>query len=126
MPNSCPFKESVLREVEALKKQREEEKEKQREEARERKRAQQSGNLEGLVNRAQNQQVQHDSQKGSGSSEQIGQKPAKKEENSLKAHYKEFKKVLDASDVILEIVDARDPLGTRCKQVVINIELFST
>lgn len=117
IPNQCPFKEDILKEVEIMKKQNEEEKRKQRETAREKKReALAKSGLQGLVNRAENKQLAHESMEVDSIHEKI-KEAITNQEKSLKAYYKEFKKVLDAADVILEIVDARDPLGTRCKQV---------
>eukprot|EP00117_Sycon_ciliatum_P048531 scpid66020/ scgid34544/ Guanine nucleotide-binding protein-like 3-like protein len=34
-----------------------------------------------------------------------------------KAYYREFRKVVDAADVVLQVLDARDPLSCRCVQV---------
>ncbi|KAI8836366.1 P-loop containing nucleoside triphosphate hydrolase protein [Chytridium lagenaria] len=38
-------------------------------------------------------------------------------DNSKKAYYKEFQKVVEMSDVILQVLDARDPSRCRAKQV---------
>lgn len=35
-------------------------------------------------------------------------------EGSKKAYYREFKKIVEVADVVLEVLDARDPLGSRC------------
>ncbi|QSL66311.1 hypothetical protein MERGE_000689 [Pneumocystis wakefieldiae] len=40
-----------------------------------------------------------------------------KKENSLKAFNKTFKEVIEASDIVLYILDARDPEGTRSQQI---------
>ena len=38
-------------------------------------------------------------------------------QTARKAYYREFRKVVDASDVVLEVLDARDPMSCRCLQV---------
>ncbi|KAL0481881.1 nuclear GTP-binding protein [Acrasis kona] len=40
---------------------------------------------------------------------------------SKKAYYREFKKVVEQSDVIIEVLDARDPIGCRCIDIEKNI-----
>jgi len=106
-----------LKEVEALKKQKEEEKRKRKEAWKEQKRQQLANqSLEGLVNEANDKQSAYKAIEVNLNEDGI-KKAANKEESSLRAYYKEFKKVVDAADIILEVVDARDPLGTRCKEV---------
>ena len=39
------------------------------------------------------------------------------EAGTSKRIWEELYKVIDSSDVIVEVIDARDPLGTRCKHV---------
>jgi nuclear GTP-binding protein len=34
-----------------------------------------------------------------------------------KKYFKEVRKVLENADIILEVIDARDPMGSRCKEI---------
>jgi len=52
---------------------------------------------------------------------------AEAEQNYAKRrwYFKEMKKVIAMSDVILEVVDARDPLGCRCKEIEMKVQQMS-
>ncbi|KAG6460826.1 guanine nucleotide-binding protein-like 3 homolog [Manduca sexta] len=124
IPNVCPFKEEILKEVEAVKKHKEEERQKRKEQAKLEKQKKleekKNGNvsLDNMVANAATRGKVHDAFKGEEiPSNDIEFGKDRKQENSLKTYYREFKKVISEAEVILEIVDARDPLGTRCVQV---------
>lgn len=123
IPNICPFKEDILKEV-AEHKQRQEDERQQKREQWKLERIQQQTSQKGkslleIVESANMRDAIHDAMNDCKSTTR-GEKQYKNEkstENSLKTYYKEFRKVIETADVILEVVDARDPLGTRCIEV---------
>lgn len=121
IPNLHPFKEELLRKEELRRVAAEEahEAERTRRKA-EKQRAKQGGGaaaaagggggLAGLVASAQKRGAEFEMLEHDASSAEMGELS----EGSRKAYYREFRKVVDAADVLLEVLDARDPLGCRC------------
>lgn len=116
VPNICPFKEEILNEVAEEKKRQEVERQQKKELLKQRKLEMKGQTLEKLATDAANRDANHE-EKDDGEDEEEMMNTAGRKETSLKAFFKEFKKVVEAADVILEVVDARDPIGTRCEEV---------
>ncbi|XP_059800650.1 guanine nucleotide-binding protein-like 3 isoform X2 [Hypanus sabinus] len=111
VPNDAPFKEDILHEAEQRKQKLEELKQKQKlarqkEVAKKRKLESKKGNPDIIEKPLKCAPIKE-------------QKALVKfeEKNSRESLGGELNKVIDASDVVLEVVDARDPLGYRCPQV---------
>lgn len=116
VPNICPFKKEVLEEVEEFKQKQEELRQKERERQKaQRQEELRSKTLQSMVADAEKRQDQFSPE--AAEEDEYANVMNGGKENSLKAYFKEFKKVVDAADVVLEVVDARDPLGTRCAEV---------
>ncbi|XP_053171393.1 guanine nucleotide-binding protein-like 3 [Scomber japonicus] len=113
VPNSAPFKEEVLREAEQRRLQIEEEKErrkqaKKEERAQKRKKEKEDSSKETDVKAKRARQDEN---------ETLSDKRITPDRNSKQFLCSELNKVIDASDVVLEVLDARDPLGCRCPQL---------
>ncbi len=112
IPNMFPFKEQTLKELQD-RKEREEAEKKRRKEARKKEHAKRRS-LQGLVNDAEKRGKLFDKKE-----------KLKKEQDSMEisqrrtgsSYIKEFRKVVENADVLLEILDARDPLGCRCLEM---------
>ena len=121
VPAECPFKDKVLAEAQEALDKRNEERETRRKELKERRKAGKAGKLSEVRGQTLESLVASARQRGKLHEAGTGVMGAVKEkgvsDRSAKAYYREFKKVIEAADVILEVLDARDPLGSRCKEV---------
>ncbi|XP_028853603.1 guanine nucleotide-binding protein-like 3 [Denticeps clupeoides] len=111
VPNSAPFKEEVLREAEQRKIRLEELKQKnklanQQERAKKRKQARDAASAaaEPKAKKVKKERRQ-----------KKPQAPTNKSDKRFRCA--EINKVIEASDVVIEVLDARDPLGCRCPQL---------
>lgn len=120
LPNLWPFKENFVRQMEKKRAHEVEMKEKQKQE---RKLLKQHSKTAGdsLDNYMQDVASKNDEferkeqlvgDKGDGVNELNTWK-----DNSKRSYYRELKKVITKADVILQVLDARDPLGCRCTQM---------
>lgn len=109
IPNEWPFKEQELKALEARRARALEELEQKKAARKERAQKRKLGLLDEDTNASIEEQSLGEDKRADPSREFI-----KSRDNSDKAFYKELVKVIEASDVILEVLDARDPLGTRC------------
>ncbi|NXH30634.1 GNL3 protein, partial [Myiagra hebetior] len=112
IPGAAPFKEELLREAEQRKQRLEELKQKQklnRQKEHEKKRK-----LEAKKNAAK---IKEKAEGKESPGKSKGKTNKQLNKNSKKSFCRELMKVLEASDVVLEVLDARDPMGCRCPQL---------
>ena len=131
IPNLFPFKEQMLDQMER-KMNMDREMEAQLKDLRNATRTLPSGSLENYAAEVNAKVLQFEEETKKGGltdaeirdatnlmikSGEINDPEARKMAQSRRAYYKELKKVVDASDVIIEVLDARDPEGCRNKEI---------
>ncbi|CAB1443519.1 unnamed protein product [Pleuronectes platessa] len=109
VPSSAPFKEEVLREAEQRRIQIEEEKTKKREIVKEERAKKRKKEKSAIKETEPNTKK---ARKENGTKLQAGP-----DRNSKQFLCSELNKVIDASDVVIQVLDARDPVGCRCPQL---------
>ncbi|KAJ2754821.1 nuclear GTP-binding protein nug1 [Coemansia pectinata] len=128
IPNLLPFKDKILKEVEDHREQIKEERQRQKEarsQLHDKNRtlapATAPKTIADLARDAQKRDAafaeEHGSDSDSDADETTEGAVTGRRDNSKRAYYREFQKVVQHADVILEVLDARDPLGTRAPQI---------
>ena len=117
IPASWPYKEDVLNEVEVHKITKEEELRKKKEkQLRER----QKMSLESMMKDAQRRGDAFNANNANSHGDWDGSRMMKDssisaKDNSRRAYYHQFRQVVEHSDVLIQVLDARDPLGSRAR-----------
>ena len=124
IPNLAPFKEKLLRQMERQQRKREEHAESVRErraEYRAMKRKEKQKTLEGLAAEAKSRGItfnEEEEQREAMEAElRMGMTNGPAMKAQLRAFASQLKRVVAASDVVLEILDVRDPEGTRARHL---------
>lgn len=143
IPNSWPFKEDLLKEIQRQREKDQEKnsqkKEKRKNELRSLKEHQQQGGtartIEELMERVNNDHMEYGTKNIAAGREESKNADKDKDKSdgtveagqaSRRAYLKELKKVVDSSDVLLQVLDARDPIGSRIHSSIENIILSRT
>src|ERR1700685_1083532 len=120
IPNLFPLKDKVLQEIEQRRQNVEQERQAKRQahdESTGEKQIEESGIVK-LVHEARERGVQFEEDMVVDEGEFGGETGmATKKDVSRKTYNKEFKKVVEQADVVLYVLDARDPDGTRSKDI---------
>ncbi|XP_065829635.1 guanine nucleotide-binding protein-like 3 homolog isoform X2 [Oscarella lobularis] len=109
IPNQFPFKEELLKEAEERKRRKIEEANA--------KRKQKRIGIKSLARVQEDASRRNETFEKMKADEGVSSGGGSYSDASKKAYYKEFRKVVNAADVVLEVLDARDPMGCRCPQV---------
>jgi nuclear GTP-binding protein len=127
VPNSWPYKEDVLKEIQAAKEKLEDQKQRQRDKRQEemaKRRGMNKLNMdsgEAVAPKVNTISLNFDTSLSSDSYQQsnvdMDEHSRDFGQNSRRAYLRELRKTVDAADVVLMVLDARDPLGTRSSAV---------
>jgi nuclear GTP-binding protein len=137
IPNSWPFKQDLLKDIQRSRErqqvQQQEKKESRKEELRMLREHQKAGGsartVQELMERAMQDKQAFDAKQQVGGPSGATETQEKSDgtvaagQQSRRAYLRELKKVVDTSDVLLQVLDCRDPVGSRIHQTVEDIIL---